>query len=74
MSRENRWVSLARRGLDESCMIMNITIDNSMLAIEFTRAGFGLCFVQQYYAETCLDQGDLVTPLSQGSRSRKRNM
>src|SRR5690625_1204289 len=67
MGCENRWVSLARKhGLDEGCMKVNVTTDNSISAIELTRAGFGPCLIQQYYAEPCLSQADLVTPLSQG--------
>ncbi|HLS19598.1 MAG TPA: LysR substrate-binding domain-containing protein, partial [Paracoccaceae bacterium] len=67
MGCENRWVSLARKhGLDESCLKVNVTTDNSISAIELTRAGFGPCLVQQYYAEPVLGPGDLIAPLEHG--------
>ncbi len=67
MGCENRWINLARKyGLPEDDIRVNVTTDNSVSAIELTRSGFGPCLVQNYYAQSALESGELVTPLSEG--------
>jgi len=67
MGCENRWIRLARKyGLPEDDIKVNVTTDNSISAIELTRAGFGPCLVQKYYAQPSFESGELVAPLTDG--------
>ncbi|MGE4251265.1 MAG: LysR family transcriptional regulator [Parvibaculaceae bacterium] len=67
MGSENRWVSFARKfGIDEDLIKVNVTTDNSVSAIDMTRAGFGPCLVQRYYAHPVFESGDLTAPLAEG--------
>lgn len=67
MGSENRWVSFARKfGIAEDLVKVNVTTDNSICAIDLTRAGFGPCLVQKYYARSAFESDDLTAPLSEG--------
>ncbi len=67
MGCENRWIKLARKyGVPESNIRVNVTTDNSISAIELTRAGFGPCLVQNYYAQAAIESGELMSPLADG--------
>ena len=67
MGCENRWIRLARMyGVPEDAIRVNVTTDNSISAIELTRAGFGPCLVQKYYAQPSIESGELVAPLADG--------
>lgn len=65
MGCENRWVKLARRhGIPEASIRVNMTADNSLFAIELTRAGLGPCLVQRTFTARLPD--DLATPVASG--------
>lgn len=67
MGCENRWFSLARQyNIPDERISVNMTTDNSVSAIEMTRAGFGPCLVQSYYAQPAIESGELVTPFVGG--------
>ncbi|MGE0007905.1 MAG: LysR family transcriptional regulator [Parvibaculaceae bacterium] len=67
MGSENRWVSFARKfGISEDLIKVNVTTDNSISAIDLTRAGFGPCLVQRYYARSVFESDDLTAPLAEG--------
>lgn len=67
MGCENRWISLARKhGISEDLVKVNVTTDNSISAIELTRAGLGPCLIQSYYALPLVEKGDLIAPLDEG--------
>lgn len=65
MGCENRWVKLARQhDIPEAAIRVNMTADNSLFAIELTRAGLGPCLVQRTFAAAL--GGDLATPIADG--------
>lgn len=67
MGSENRWVSFVRKfGVSEDLIKVNVTTDNSISAIDLTRAGFGPCLVQRYYARSVFESDDLTTPVAEG--------